>query len=277
MRRYKNYKRKRQERKGYFVRRTVYTNDAEANAQVRYPDNYVQTTRYNPITFIPKNLWEQFHRVANVFFVLTAVLTLLPTSPVIPGPQLVAVCSILVFQMIKDGYEDSQRHKSDLEINARPAWVVRSGATEAVQIPWSDIQVGDILRVENGNEIPADLLLISTSKENGQCFLETSNLDGETNLKLRSAHPQTSQYTSIDEIVKIKLKVDADEPCVRLYEFDGSIVVDDSEEFPLTIDNFLHRGTTLRDTEYIYGLVLYTGPQTKYMLNSSRPAIKQAN
>ena len=85
MRRYRNYKRKRQEKKGYHIRRTVYANDDEKNSLIRYPSNYVETTRYNILTFLPKNLWEQFHRVANVFFVFLMVLTLTPISPVIPG------------------------------------------------------------------------------------------------------------------------------------------------------------------------------------------------
>ena len=78
MRRYRNFKRRREERRGYHVRRMVYANDREKNESLRYPSNYISTTRYNPITFLPKNLWEQFHRIANVFFVFSMTLTLIP-------------------------------------------------------------------------------------------------------------------------------------------------------------------------------------------------------
>ena len=77
-------------------------------------------------------------------------------------------------------------------------------------------------------------------------FLETANLDGESNLKLRAAHPRTVEANTIQEIQNLSIEVDADEPCRRLYEFDGSIILNEEEELPLTIDNFLHRGTTLK-------------------------------
>ena len=144
--------------------------------------------------------------------------------------------------------------------------------------------MGDIVRVENNEEVPADLLLLSSAQENGQCFLETANLDGESNLKLRTAHPLTSAVRSDEELLQIRLQIEADEPCVKLYEFDGSIKIDEEDfgaavvqgemERPLTIDSFLHRGTTLRNTEFVYGLVLYTGHQTKFMLNVAKPRYK---
>jgi len=276
MRRYRNFKRKRREKKGYGIRRTVYTNDREKNSQVNYSSNYVQTTRYNAITFIPKNLWEQFHRIANIFFVFLMFLTLTPISPVIPGPTVAAVSIILIFQAIKDAWEDYKRRVSDREVNSRALTLVDPDTTTEKEITWDQLQVGDIVRVEVNNEIPADLLLLSSSRADGQCFVETANLDGETNLKLRTAHPTTAAAVSIEQLVSLKIEVDADEPCAKLYEFDGSIIVDGEEEMPLTIDNFLHRGVMLRNTDYVYGLVLYTGHQTKYMLNISDPRHKMS-
>jgi phospholipid-transporting ATPase len=176
--------------------------------------------------------------------------------------------------MIKDIWEDSKRYKSDQEINSRIVTVIRSHDVEE-DIQWCDLKVGDIVRVANNHEIPADLLLLSSSREDGQCFVETANLDGESNLKLRTAHPQTSVYRTPAELHSLHLEVDVDEPNAKLYEFDGSIVVSAEEELPLTIDNFLHRGIVLRHTDHIHGLVLYTGHQTKYMMNSSRPHYKR--
>jgi hypothetical protein len=119
MRRYRNFKRKRQEKKGYHIRRTVYANDDEKNSLIRYPSNYVQTTRYNIITFLPKNLWEQFHRVANVFFVFLMVLTLTPVSPVIPGISLFcfssSVFSFFSFPFLLFAFSPSFSFPSRLE------------------------------------------------------------------------------------------------------------------------------------------------------------------
>jgi phospholipid-translocating P-type ATPase (flippase) len=276
MRRYRNFKRKRREKKGYGVRRTIYSNDDAKNSLVKYSSNYVQTTRYNILTFLPKNLWEQFHRVANVFFVFLMILTLTPISPVIPGPTVAAVVAILTFQAIKDAWEDYKRYKSDIQVNSRKLTLVDPVKLQEVEITWDKLKVGDIIRVNVNTEIPADLLLLSTSRPDGQCFVETANLDGETNLKLRCAHPQTSEAQSVEKLAALRLEVDADEPCAKLYEFDGSIIIDGEDEMPLTIDNFLHRGVMLRNTEFAYGMVLYTGHQTKFMLNISDPRHKMS-
>tara|TARA_R110002050_G_scaffold187577_3_gene321952 strand:+ start:195 stop:2600 length:2406 start_codon:yes stop_codon:yes gene_type:complete len=275
MKRYKNYKRARKERKGYHIRRSVYSNEPEKNSQIHYPTNYVSTTKYNIITFIPKNLFEQFHRIANIFFVFIMILTLTPISPVIPGPQVAAVAIIILFQMIKDAVEDVRRLKADRFVNAKHCIKLEGGAEQ--DSTWAEIHVGDILKVENNTEIPADMLLLSSTREGGQCFVETANLDGETNLKLRTAHPTTAECKSVEQLLDLKIVVDADEPCARLYDFDGSIVTGDgSEELPLSIESFLHRGTMLRNTEYVYGLVLYTGHQTKFMLNVAAPRHKMS-
>eukprot|EP00211_Chloroparvula_japonica_P013344 CAMPEP_0119134402 /NCGR_PEP_ID=MMETSP1310-20130426/16790_1 /TAXON_ID=464262 /ORGANISM="Genus nov. species nov., Strain RCC2339" /LENGTH=111 /DNA_ID=CAMNT_0007125193 /DNA_START=212 /DNA_END=544 /DNA_ORIENTATION=- len=107
----REYTRKREEGKGYHVRRTVYANDAQRNARTAYPSNYVRTTRYSLLTFIPLNLWEQLHRLANVFFVVVMVLSLTPLSPVGAAPQIMAVSCIMGFQMLKDLYEDWKRYR----------------------------------------------------------------------------------------------------------------------------------------------------------------------
>ena len=132
MRRFRDFRRRRQERKGYHVRRTIYTNNVEANSHIRYPPNYISTTRYNIITFLPKNLWEQFHRVANVFFVVMMILSVTPISPVIPGPQVAAVVAILGFQAIKDAYVDWKRHKQDKEINGRTVFEIFLSLTSSL-------------------------------------------------------------------------------------------------------------------------------------------------
>lgn len=60
-------------------------------------------------------------------------------------------------------------------------------------VRWRDVQVGDFVKVTNRSFIPADMLVVTTSEPLGMCYIETSNLDGETNLKIHQAHPELAE------------------------------------------------------------------------------------
>lgn len=272
-------KEKKRLRKGLGTRRLIHCNDpaatiASAGHKVRYPDNYVSTTKYTVWNFLPKNLWEQFHRVANIYFVLIAIITLTPASPIAPGPGVATILIVLGISAIKDAYEDYQRYKSDREINARAIQVFRNGSLSEVR--WEDLIVGDIVRVEAGEQFPADLLLLSSDKENGQCHIMTANLDGETNLKMRQALAPTRGARDVTELANLHFTIDSEAPSPALGAFDARIDAD-GRSYSVNLDQLLVRGTVLKNAQFIYGLVLYTGLQTKYMLNCTDPPHKVSN
>lgn len=81
-------------------------------------DNRLKTTKYTLLSFVPKNLFEQFHRLANVYFVLIALLNFVPAVNAFqPGLALAPVLFILAVTAFKDLWEDYSRHRSDREIN----------------------------------------------------------------------------------------------------------------------------------------------------------------
>lgn len=125
------------------------------------------------------------------------------------------------------------------------------------------LQVGQIVRILRDELIPADLVLLKSSESDGLCYLETAAIDGENNLKLRQAR---------SEICKMNQWTDAtitcDTPNNEIYNFQGSFKIPDCQiQLPLGTIQFLPRGTHLVNTEWILGVIVYTGTDTKIMQN----------
>uniref|UniRef100_A0A8C7H9Z4 ATPase phospholipid transporting 11B (putative) n=1 Tax=Oncorhynchus kisutch TaxID=8019 RepID=A0A8C7H9Z4_ONCKI len=150
----------------------------------RFADNRIISSKYTVWNFVPKNLFEQFRRIANFYFLIIFLVQLMidtPTSPVTSGLPLFFVITVTA---IKQGYEDWLRHKADNEVNGAPVFVVRSGSL--VQTRSKNIRVGDIVRVAKDETFPVDLVLLSSDRAEGTCHITTTSLDGETNLKFPS-------------------------------------------------------------------------------------------
>ena len=145
--------------------------------------NKVSTTKYNLITWAPLSLLLQFTRAANIYFLIISILTMIPFSPKNPGSMLGTFALVLFFTMLKEAFEDSKRYKSDLEMNSRSTKILDKSTGQVKSVKWADVRVGDIVKVEKDQEIPADLLVICAPKD--VVFVSTMNLDGETNLKDR--------------------------------------------------------------------------------------------
>jgi len=255
--------------------RDVYANAPEQNAHARFLHNGVRTTKYTLLTFLPKNLWEQFQRAANVYFLIISFLTSLPTSAKNPIALIGTFIAVLTFTAIKEAYEDFQRYKNDKAINRRPAHCLRHGEMEEVE--WQHVVVGDLVRVDKDNPIPADMFLISsTDAEYGKCYIDTRNLDGETNLKTRQALTKTKGVQTVGQLSSFKFKVHCEAPRPDIYSFSGTVTLG-AEELPLSIDNVLLRGCILRNTKHVWGLVLYTGHESKVMLNTNEAPFKMSN
>lgn len=279
----------------------------------RFATNYVSTTKYSVISFLPMSLLEQFKRMANVYFLLIAILCCIPAiSPLLPWAAVAPVVFVLSISMTRDGIEDYYRYKADEELNNKEVWVLTAykkpegKSTMTTRAPeakpaefekrrWKDIEVGDIVKIEDKGWIPADLLLLCTSGEDGSAFIDTMDLDGETNLKRRTAHPK-SQHLAKDEMRALPeastgLSLHCVPPSGDLYRFDGALRVyenadeaakalkDPSAEakaFPVDESNMLLRSARLRNIKWAVGIVVYTGAESKVMLNSKSGGTKQS-
>ena len=131
------------------------------------------------------SLFEQYRRAAYWYFTAMAVLSLFKFSPYNPVSLWLPLAFVLVLGILRDLWEDLRRSKGDKEVNSRTL-DVHNGNGKFEEKQWKDIRVGDLVRVTDGSYFPSDLLLISSSGPDGICYVETMNLDGETNLKVRS-------------------------------------------------------------------------------------------
>lgn len=159
-----------------------------------YCDNSVSTCKYTVLSFFPKSLFEQFRRLANVYFLVIIVLLMIGTyttffqAPLTPYTTLFPLIVVLAVTMGKEGFEDVKRHIADRETNSAPAEELSlEKPGEFDKLRRQQIRVGRIVRVLNKHEVPADMILLTSSEPGGNCYIETSNIDGETNLKIKQA------------------------------------------------------------------------------------------
>ena len=252
--------------------------------QTKFRSNKISTAKYNIISFLPKFLFEQFRRYANCFFLAIGLLQQIPNvSPTGRYVTLVPFMIILMLSALKEVIEDWKRHRADDKVNNATATVFDKEKGTFHDTKWKDLRVGEIVKVSNGSFFPADLIVLSSSEPKGMCYIETSNLDGETNLKIRTAIPQThAEFEAIESkgentLGKLSGRVECEEPNRNLYEFIGNIQIEDKQVAPLSQTAILLRGAKLMNTQHIYGVVVYSGHDTKLIMNSQEAPLKRSN
>jgi phospholipid-transporting ATPase len=223
--------------------RVIHLNDAPANATKKFMDNHISTAKYNLATFVPKFLFEQFSKYANLFFLFTAIIQQVPNvSPTNKYTTIAPLGVVLLVSAIKEVIEDVKRHNSDKDLNRSRGEVLQGG--DFVEKKWYQIRVGDIIRVTTGTPIPADLILLATSEPEGLCYIETANLDGETNLKIKQALPETAGILSPGVLGRVQGLLKSEQPNNHLYTYEGTLTIDTGggeKEIPLSPDQLLLR------------------------------------
>lgn len=148
---------------------------------------------------------------------------------------------------------------------------------------WKNLRVGDFVRIYGDDEFPADIIILSTSDPDGACYVETKNLDGETNLKVRQALRCGRSMRHARDCERAQFMIDSEPPQANLYKYNGAINWEQDVNGsprqmsePITIDNVLLRGCNLRNTEWVLGVVLFTGHDTKIMMNAGITPSKRA-
>ncbi len=273
-----------------------YINDnAKNKAEYKHKNNKIITAKYNFLTFLPKALFYQFKRVSNVYFVIIAIINMIPAiSPLYSSAALIPIIVVLIVSLIREGYEDYQRTKYDKSQNnilvkayQNNIWIEKKS---------KHLEIGEIIYVKQNDLFPADLVLIDSSLPEGICYVETSSLDGEKHLKqkipatglsgkfkkiniLDNEKNDNNYFPCIDNF-NIEGKGICDLPNPEINQLNGKMELIFQNEkliFPLEPKQLLLKGTKLRNTEWILGIIIYTGHNTKLMQNSKKPKIKYSH
>ncbi|OBT51748.1 hypothetical protein VE04_08729 [Pseudogymnoascus sp. 24MN13] len=389
--------------------------DEDGSPATTYPRNKIRTAKYTPLSFLPKNIWLQFHNIANVYFFILIILTIFTIfGATDPGLNAAPLIVIVFVTAIKDGVEDYRRSNLDDELNnsavhrlvewnnvnvdtddvslwrrikkattrfISAAWkaisalwakkkesdeedkpaaprgsfetiatrrastystrsdkpVSHGEAGEDIQMTpvpsplpreaglavpssderpttamsfegqtppqrknfgslinpnrpaagkarfhkdyWKNVQVGDFVRIYNDDQLPADVVILSTSDPDGACYVETKNLDGETNLKVRHALQSGKQIRHARDCERTEFVIESEPPHANLYQYSAAARWTQYNEKnpdsmgepmlePIGINNMLLRGCNLRNTEWVLAVVVFTGFDTKIMINS---------
>ncbi|KFQ79056.1 putative phospholipid-transporting ATPase IG, partial [Phaethon lepturus] len=243
--------------------------ETDAYVAQKFCDNRIVSSKYTLWNFLPKNLFEQFRRIANFYFLiifLVQVIVDTPTSPVTSGLPLFFVITVTA---IKQGYEDWLRHRADNEVNKSNVFIVENA--KQVQKESEKIKVGDIVEVKADETFPCDLIFLASSSMDGTCYVTTASLDGESNFKTHYAVRDTTVLCTDEAIDALTATIECEQPQPDLYKFVGRIIIYRSNQEPvarsLGPENLLLKGATLKNTKKIYGVAVYTGMETKMALN----------
>ncbi|CAH8660419.1 unnamed protein product [Dicrocoelium dendriticum] len=265
---------------------------------LKFCSNEIISSRYTWLSFLPKNLFEQFHNLANIFFATIAVLYMFASAATSIWANLGPLIAIIAISMIKDGVDDLFRHRRDRRINCALfrtlrvdsyAKTIRWSATEA-----QDIRVGDIVLCEEDRTLPCDMVALCSSHNSTALNVTTANLDGETNVKkLYALTPTQSMYASYapeklsmnpvkprdyyGTLNHLYVRVDCSDPSEEFGKFEGRLTTHGRSHIPLSMKNLVLRGSKLHNTEFVIGLAVYTGRETKLSLNGKQSKRKYSS
>ncbi|XP_023421282.2 phospholipid-transporting ATPase FetA isoform X2 [Cavia porcellus] len=254
--------------------RLLQANNRELTSSFGYPDNAIKTSKYNALNFLPMNLFEQFRKLANAYFLVLVFLQMIPQiSSLASYTTVIPLMVVLSITAVKDAIDDLKRHQSDHQVNNRSVLLLVDGRME--EDKWMNVQVGDIIKLKNNECVTADILLLSSSESHGLAYVETAELDGETNLKVKQALSVTNDLEDNLELLStFDGEIKCDLPNNKLDRFTG-ILTYKGQKYLLDHDKLLLRGCILRNTDWCYGVVVYTGPDTKLMQNSGKAIFKR--
>eukprot|EP00299_Pterocystis_sp_00344_P014137 c6991_g1_i3.p1 GENE.c6991_g1_i3~~c6991_g1_i3.p1 ORF type:complete len:1039 (-),score=298.76 c6991_g1_i3:48-3164(-) len=228
------------------------------------------------------NLAEQFSQHMNRYFLFIACLQLIPEiTPVHPASTWTPLIIVLVLSAAKEGFDDLRRYERDRKLNKSVVHVIVDGVEQ--DIASSDIHVGDLVRLSNNEPSPCDLCIVTSSTDLGSCYIQTTNLDGESDYKTRQAHREVHECVKqtkgdYPKINGFQATIHCNNPNSDVYEFNAVMYVpfasDPTAALSLSSKQLIPQSAIVRHTDYVWGVAVYTGNQTKLGMNKKQPKMK---
>ena len=248
-------------------------NNIISNQKTLYSDNSIRTCQYTILTFFPLALFNQFKSAFNWFFLIYNIIACIPQlSDLDPLAEVSPFIIVLVFNLIKEAIEDYRKYKNDKKANETSVLIFKD--KRFTREKCQNIRVGNILKIYKDDLIPADVLIIKSSLKTGLAYMQTSNLDGENTLKPREALNITQ--TRINNKLHIlrdtfdyekdHFYIEVISPNKNIYDIEGTVFFNHNKNH-INIKNVLLRGSRLKNVDYVYGIVIYNGHDTKLMQN----------
>ncbi|KAH9634451.1 hypothetical protein HF086_008285 [Spodoptera exigua] len=247
-----------------------------------FPPNYVCNQKYNILTFLPLVLFEQFRFFLNLYFLVMALSQFIPSIRIgylytYWGP----LCFVLAVTLFREAVDDFRRYRRDREVNRQryERIVLDNSASDyrpfiTEQVASSELRVGDIVMLHKGQRVPADMILLRTNETMGTVFIRTDQLDGEIDWKLRIPLRSTQKLPTDAHLLDINAQIFVEKPEKDIHSFIGTCTrLDEGETDSLHIENTLWSGCVVASGQAT-GLVIYTGSETRSVMNNATPRSK---
>ena len=210
-------------------------------------------------------MFKVLSRPLNIYFIVITLLSAMDGSPKNPFLNFLTVSvifTLLISNEVGDGIKLIQQ---DVRINQNNAWVYSYGNLGFEAKTWGDVKVGDIVLVWNEEELPADLLIINSNSH--QAYFDMNRIDGE--MVITEKLPVANEIGS-GQIQFLKGIVYTEMPNANLQTWRGMIEYNGNRK-NISQRNMGLRGSILRSTEFIMGIVIYVGHQSKALKSPFRP------
>ena len=238
-----------------------------------YPSNKLHLSKYSWLLLIPKNLFEQFQRIANIWFLVVSIFQLLPyrLNPTESWTTIAPLSVLILISLCQDAYNDYLLYKKLRKLNEKVYGIWFE--TEFVGIKAESILVGQIILLKVGDRVPADIILLSRASNEDSVFMDMTNLLGVTEVKPRTGIEKVEKLLCIEDdlvdmhnligIVKLA------EPSADYNSFYGTIKLQGHPSASeIKADNILFAGSKIKGSGPVVGFVAYCGVESKILLNS---------